>query len=108
MPPPDADSLKPGKDGISDAMLEFNWERDIQSSVSRSPPIILTQWFIESYTIQAIKIDWKDASKNLAKLHPPKKDEEDPNEVLDFGSFFNIFELSVQAADVSPQEHLIL
>jgi hypothetical protein len=34
VPPPAAADEKPNEDGITDSMLEFSWERDVQASVS--------------------------------------------------------------------------
>lgn len=34
IPPPAAENEKPDADGITDSMLEFSWERDIEASVS--------------------------------------------------------------------------
>ncbi|KAK7694318.1 hypothetical protein QCA50_001500 [Cerrena zonata] len=45
VPPPAASTDKADEDGITEAMLEFSWERDVDP--------------------QAFKIDWKDGSKNL-------------------------------------------
>lgn len=49
---------------------------------------------------QATKIDWKEDSKNLTKLHPQILDEDDdlPAEP---GSFFNYFEIAKDPYDVS-------
>ncbi|KAI0052910.1 hypothetical protein FA95DRAFT_1553211 [Auriscalpium vulgare] len=67
-------------DGISDAMLDFSWERDVVP--------------------QATKISWKDESKKLTKLYPLVLDQEDAEQVVDPGSFFNFFEIA--------QDHLEL
>lgn len=47
-----------------------------------------------------MKIDWKDESKNLTKLHPSILDDGDdiPAEA---GSFFNLFEQEKDSFDVS-------
>ncbi|KAG9017091.1 hypothetical protein FRB90_001821 [Tulasnella sp. 427] len=74
-PPEDAadvPSSEPGEDGVSDAQLDFDWETDIQP--------------------QAIKIKWKSDAKNLTKHHPRKNEDDDEEDVLDPGSFFNWFE----------------
>ena len=44
--------------------------------------------------LQATKIDWKDDSKNLTKLHPRVKDDEDDDLPSEGGSFFNFFEVA--------------
>ncbi|KAI0823044.1 hypothetical protein BC628DRAFT_1409387 [Trametes gibbosa] len=66
-------------DGITETMLEFSWERDVQP--------------------QAMKIDWKDEAKNLTKLHPRVVDQDDdlPSEG---GSFFNFFEVGDDPFDI--------
>lgn len=69
--PPAAKDEKPDEDGITQSMIEFDWERDIES--------------------QATKINWKDESKNLVKLHPRVMDDDDVSEP---GSFFNFFEIA--------------
>ena len=55
-------------------------------------------WLTEDGT-QATKIDWKDDSKNLTKLHPLVNDDDDdlPSEG---GSFFNFFEVAQDPFDV--------
>ncbi|KAJ8084355.1 hypothetical protein AAF712_001145 [Marasmius tenuissimus] len=62
-------------DGLTESMLDFSWERDVEPSVT--------------------KINWKDADKALTKLYPRKvsdDDDEDLDEPTDAGSFFNYFE----------------
>ncbi|KAI0651556.1 hypothetical protein C8Q79DRAFT_933983 [Trametes meyenii] len=79
IPPPVEGDNKADADGITETMLEFSWERDVQP--------------------QTVKIDWKDDSKNLTKLHPRVTDEDDdlPSEG---GSFFNFFEVADDPFDV--------
>ncbi|KAF8213464.1 hypothetical protein K438DRAFT_1804026 [Mycena galopus ATCC 62051] len=48
--PPSAADEKPDEDGITESMLDFSWERDVEA--------------------QIFKIDWKDAEHTLTKLHP--------------------------------------
>jgi len=72
VPPPAAASDTPDKDGITESMLEFSWERDVASSGQ--------------------KIEWKDAEKALTKLYPRESGEDDDDEIGDPGSFFNFFE----------------
>jgi len=61
----------PDENGITDTMCQFAWDENVAP--------------------QAIKINWKEDSRNLTKLHPQVFDEEDdlPSEP---GSFFNFFE----------------
>jgi len=73
-PPEDTDevpSSTPGDDGVSDAMVAFSWDRDVNP--------------------QAIKINWKSDSKNLTKLYPRQTESEDAEDIIEGGSFFNFF-----------------
>jgi len=79
VPPNAADSDKPDEDGITESMLDFSWERDVKP--------------------QAIKIDWKDESKNLTKLHPRVHDDPE-DEPAEGGSFFNFFEHPTDPYDI--------
>jgi len=79
-PAPNAENDKVDENGISNTMLDFSWERDVEA--------------------QAFKIDWKDAEKALTKLYPAKNDEEDADDVVDTGSFFNFFELAPDSAEL--------
>ncbi|QRV99502.1 Nucleosome assembly protein (NAP) [Ceratobasidium sp. AG-Ba] len=67
--------------GVSDAQEAFEWESHV--------------------TPQAIKINWKDDAHNLTKLFPRVVNPEDPEDVEEFGSFFNLFE---QAKDEERQD----
>jgi len=69
IPPPAAKDETPDEHGITDSMLDFDWERDVEP--------------------QAIKINWKSDSVNLAKQHPRVIEDDDVSEP---GSFFNFFE----------------
>ncbi|KAG8924521.1 hypothetical protein FRC00_005030 [Tulasnella sp. 408] len=83
-PPEDAadvPSSEPGEDGISDAQLAFDWDTDIKP--------------------QAIKIKWKSDAKNLTKQHPRKNEDDDEEDVLDPGSFFNWFEHADDPKDLA-------
>ncbi|KAJ8454097.1 hypothetical protein ONZ51_g13226 [Trametes cubensis] len=80
VPPPVESDDKPDADGITETMLEFSWERDVQP--------------------QATKIDWKDDSKNLTKLHPRVKDDEEDDMPSEGGSFFNFFEVAEDPFDI--------
>ncbi|OSD05920.1 hypothetical protein PYCCODRAFT_1464619 [Trametes coccinea BRFM310] len=80
VPPPVEGDEKADADGITETMLEFSWERDVQP--------------------QATKIDWKDDSKNLTKLHPRVKDDEDDDMPSEAGSFFNFFEVAEDPFDI--------
>ncbi|KAJ7630571.1 hypothetical protein FB45DRAFT_915903 [Roridomyces roridus] len=80
--PPNADT-KPDADGITAAMLDFSWERDVEA--------------------QAFKIDWKEPEKALTKLYPRKDGEtmdDDDDEIIDMGSLFNFFELAPDTNDL--------
>ncbi|KAI0702426.1 hypothetical protein BC835DRAFT_1263769 [Cytidiella melzeri] len=78
VPPEVAADEKPGEDGLTDSMIDFNWERDVES--------------------KAFKIDWKDDSKNLTKLYPRVSNE--PDDVSEGGSFFNFFESAHDPFDI--------
>ncbi|KAH9835830.1 uncharacterized protein C8Q71DRAFT_908227 [Rhodofomes roseus] len=71
-PGPAAAEEKPDADGLTGSMIDFSWERDVEP--------------------QATKINWKDDSKNLTKLHPRVTDEEGDDMPAEAGSFFNLFE----------------
>ncbi|PIL29656.1 hypothetical protein GSI_08293 [Ganoderma sinense ZZ0214-1] len=77
--PPVETEDKPDADGITETMLEFSWERDVQP--------------------QATKIEWKDDAKNLTRLHPRVTHDED-EEPSEGGSFFNFFEIAEDPFDV--------
>jgi template-activating factor I len=49
--------------------------------------------------LQTVKINWKDPSKALTKLHPRDLGEEDTP--IESGSFFNFFEHTADPFDVS-------
>ncbi|TFK41303.1 hypothetical protein BDQ12DRAFT_679231 [Crucibulum laeve] len=79
--PPAAANEKPDADGITESMLDFSWERDVEASTT--------------------KINWKDAEKALTKLYPRKMDEDDEEDTLaEPGSFFNFFESSTDPSDL--------
>jgi template-activating factor I len=65
--PPTVANDIPDEDGITKAMLEFSWERDVEALPT--------------------KITWKDDAHNLVKLYPAVKDED--GDMADSGSFFN-------------------
>jgi template-activating factor I len=73
---------KPGEDGITDAMLEFAWERDAKN--------------------EPTTINWKDDAHNLVKLYPREKqdDGDDDDMPAEPGSFFNFFTTSTDPYDV--------
>jgi template-activating factor I len=68
-------------DGITPTMLAFDWESDVAP--------------------QAIKINWKEDTKNLTKLFPRVAGEEGDDLPADPGSFFNYFEHADDPFDVS-------
>lgn len=78
LPPPAASGDKPDDDGITDSMLDFSWERDVEA--------------------KATKINWKDDSKNLTKLYPRIMD--DDGTPAEAGSIFNFFEVAQDPFDV--------
>lgn len=71
--PSDPEALKKDENGVSQADIDFDFERDTD--------IITT------------KIDWKEG-KNLTKQYPQVFDPENPDDLEDTGSFFNFFETS--------------
>ncbi|KAJ7462750.1 hypothetical protein B0H11DRAFT_2054146 [Mycena galericulata] len=79
--PPVADD-KPDENGITETMLDFSWERDVEA--------------------QATTIDWKEPEKALTKLYPRSEGAEDEEDdiTVDTGSFFNFFETGPDAADL--------
>ncbi|TDL28772.1 hypothetical protein BD410DRAFT_760374 [Rickenella mellea] len=77
IPPPSAKDDVADENGITQSMIDFEWERDVEP--------------------QATKIQWKDDSKNLTKLHPLVLEDGD---VSDLGSFFNFFETAKDEADI--------
>lgn len=54
--------------------------------------------------MQATTIQWKSDDKNLTKLHPRRVEEDDEDDVLDPGSFFNYFEHADDTDDVSKSD----
>lgn len=82
--PTDPEALKKDDLGVSEADLEFNFERDVDAVPT--------------------KIEWKDATKNLTKLYPRIFDPEDDTDVQEPGSFFNIFESTKVTRDVYEAE----
>jgi len=81
VPPPAAGEDKADEDGITESMLDFSWERDVEP--------------------KAIKINWKENSKNLTKLYPRVKDDNDDEDMpSEAGSIFNFFEISEDPFDI--------
>ncbi|KAJ3555857.1 hypothetical protein NP233_g12105 [Leucocoprinus birnbaumii] len=80
VPPPATADDTPDENGITEAMVDFSWERDI--------------------TMSAMKIDWKSEDKNLTKLYPREVDDEDEHDIVDAGSFFNFFEKESDPNDI--------
>ncbi|GJJ09503.1 hypothetical protein Clacol_003726 [Clathrus columnatus] len=72
--PPSVPDNTPDENGITSAMMEFDWEQHVAP--------------------QAIKINWKDDAKNLTKLYSrvPADEEDDETLPAEAGSFFNFFE----------------
>ncbi|KAF8168251.1 hypothetical protein B0H34DRAFT_52839 [Crassisporium funariophilum] len=78
--PPSLKDEKPDADGISDSMLEFSWDRDVEMS--------------------ATKINWKEPEKALTKVYPREAGEDEDDMPADPGSFFNFFEHSADPSEV--------
>ncbi|KAG8957807.1 hypothetical protein FRC03_009781 [Tulasnella sp. 419] len=82
--PPDDTASVPstdiGEDGVSEAMIALDWDADVKP--------------------QKYQISWKSDSKNLTKLYPRKVEADDPTDVLEYGSFFNFFELQEDPANL--------
>ncbi|KAI0343987.1 hypothetical protein BDW22DRAFT_1327620 [Trametopsis cervina] len=78
-PPPGAADETPGEDGLTDSMIDFNWERDVEG--------------------KPFKIDWKDESKTLTKLYPRVADDSD-DDIAESGSFFHFFERADDPYDI--------
>jgi template-activating factor I len=70
--PKPEDGDKPDEDGVTDAMLDFSWERDVEAST--------------------VQINWKDPAKALTKLYPREAADDDDDMPTETGSFFNFFE----------------
>ncbi|KAF9056680.1 hypothetical protein BJ165DRAFT_1435570 [Panaeolus papilionaceus] len=77
---PTAEKETPDADGITQSMLDFSWERDVEPS--------------------ATPINWKDAEKALTKLYPRDINEDDQDDIADPGSFFNFFEQKSEPEDI--------
>lgn len=67
----------PDENGITDTMVDFSWERDIEA--------------------QKFKIDWKE-SKSLTEAYP--RQAEDNDDPMEGGSFFNFFETAEDPYDI--------
>ncbi|KAF7784702.1 hypothetical protein Agabi119p4_867 [Agaricus bisporus var. burnettii] len=78
-PPADADD-KPDENGITNANIDFSWEKDVK--------------------IGATTIDWKNAEKHLTKLYPRVMDTEEDDQISEPGSFFHFFEQETDPMDV--------
>ncbi|PSR80728.1 hypothetical protein EW026_g347 [Hermanssonia centrifuga] len=77
--PPASSEDKADEDGVTESMLDFSWERDVE-------PL-------------SFKINWKDESKNLTKLYPRVND--DTEDVpIESGSFFGFFEIAADFFDI--------
>ncbi|KAJ7139758.1 hypothetical protein C8R44DRAFT_765333 [Mycena epipterygia] len=78
--PPNVADDKPDEHGITETMLDFSWERDVEATVT--------------------KIDWKEPEKALTKLYPGENGEDEDDITVDAGSFFNFFEKGPDAAEL--------
>lgn len=79
VPPPAAKTDTPDENGITESMLDFHWDRDVD--------------------ISANKINWKEPEKALTKVYPRELGE-DEDEIADPGSFFNFFEHSADPSEI--------
>jgi len=70
--PTDPEAVKADENGISNAAVDFNWARDVESSAN--------------------PIAWKSPDQALTKLYPRTVAEDDADDIEEPGSFFNIFE----------------
>jgi len=77
--PPSAKDEQPDENGITESMLDFSWDRDVE--------------------ISTMKIDWKDPEKALTKVYP-RETGDDEDEISDPGSFFNFFEHRADPSEV--------
>ncbi|KAH6917425.1 hypothetical protein BKA70DRAFT_334487 [Coprinopsis sp. MPI-PUGE-AT-0042] len=83
-PPASTEDDKADENGITDAMLHFDWSEHVK--------------------ISSMKIDWKSDENNLTKHYPRQKDEDDEDDdelPQEPGSFFNFFEHKEDPYDVS-------
>lgn len=74
MAPASAESDAPDENGVTNAMLDFSWDRDVEMS--------------------STKINWTDPEKALTKVYPRKDGEDEDGLPADSGTFFNFFEHS--------------
>jgi len=77
---PLTESDKADENGITDSMLDFSWDRDVEMS--------------------SIKINWKDPAKALTKVYPREAGEDEEGLPADPGSFFNFFEHANDPSEV--------
>jgi template-activating factor I len=96
VPPPSAQNDVPGPDGITEAMIDFSWDRDVAISVGDL--LRSHQNFYTNVSEKACKINWKEPDKALTKVYPREAGNDDVSEP---GSFFNLFEHEGDPHDVS-------
>lgn len=89
--PPNAKDDKPDADGVTEWMVDFSWERDVEPQVRHRCVGLTGGGLPVIFGNQAFKIQWKDDAHNLTKLYPRVKDEDD-DIPAESGSFFNFFE----------------
>ncbi|KAG8930181.1 hypothetical protein FRC03_012820 [Tulasnella sp. 419] len=89
IPPPDAASETPDADGITQAMLDFDWDRDVIP--------------------QTTTINWKPGQSLTAKYpRKPIEENNDDEDAMDIaveesaGSFFNLFETAEDPYGIGP------
>jgi len=80
VPASTGESDTPDENGISEAMLDFSWDRDVE--------------------VSSTKINWTDPEKALTKLYPRKAGEDEDEIPADPGSFFNYFEYTSDPMEV--------
>jgi len=80
VPVSSGESDTPDENGITDSMLDFSWDRDVE--------------------MFSTKINWTDPEKALTKLYPRKAGEDADDMPADPGSFFNFFEHSNDPMEV--------
>ncbi|KAF8314736.1 hypothetical protein DL93DRAFT_986322 [Clavulina sp. PMI_390] len=70
--PSDPEALKKDENGVCQADIDFDFDRDVD--------------------VVTTKIEWKEDKKNLIKLFPRVFDTDEPDEIVEDGSFFHFFE----------------
>lgn len=79
-------------------MLDFSWERDIDVTVILPIDVFPVNDGLSAS--QSYTINWRDASKNLVKLHPRIQDDVEDDMPGEPGTFFNYFHHNDDPFDV--------